>query len=516
MEELQSLKSKILSLAIQGKLTAQSENDEPASLLLEKIKQEKERLVKEKKIKKDKFESTIYKKNNCWFEKIGDTEKDITKDIPFDIPDSWQWVRLGVLGQYKKGPFGSSLKKSIFVPKSDDAIKVYEQKNAINKNHLLGRYYISKDYFENNMQSFEVVSGDIIVSCAGTIGETYILPEGIEKGIINQALMKISLVKLINKEYFLHFFENIIKENSKEESKGTAIKNIPPFSIFKQMLFPLPPLAEQQRIVKKIEEIFKQIDIIQTNKEELDKLKLALKNKMLSLAIQGKLVKQTETDTPVAELLQKIQEEKERLVKEKKIKKDKFESRIYKKDSRWIEKIGDMEKDITNDIPFDIPDSWQWVRLGMLCNVIMGQSPDGTTISSESNGVEFHQGKLFFDSKYLKKSSIITSSPKKIAPINSILLCVRAPVGKINITPREISIGRGLCAIQNYDGYLLDFLYNTLLLNENILVSQATGSTFQSITVDTVINLLVPLPPLEQQYRITQKLEEILSACERI
>ena len=111
----------------------------------------------------------------------------------YEIPESWEWVKLGSVGDYKKGPFGSSLTKSLFIPKNKNTIKVYEQKNAIQKNWKLGSYYISEEYFKNNMSSFEVKENDIIVSCAGTIGETYIMPPGIEKGIINQALMKIKL-----------------------------------------------------------------------------------------------------------------------------------------------------------------------------------------------------------------------------------------------------------------------------------------------------------------------------------
>lgn len=159
------------------------------------------------------------------------------------------------MGFYKKGPFGSALTKSMFVEKGDDTVKVYEQKNAIQKNHELGEYYISRDYYESKMKGFTVYPNDIIVSCAGTIGESYVMPDNIEVGIINQALMRIKLVESMLVEYYLLYFDFVIKVNSSEKSKGSAIKNIPPFDIFKNMLIPIPPLAEQERIVAKLEKL---------------------------------------------------------------------------------------------------------------------------------------------------------------------------------------------------------------------------------------------------------------------
>lgn len=233
-----NLRKSILQQAVQGKLTERDPADEPASELLKRIKKEKEALMKSGKIKKEKP-----------LPEITEDEK------PFDIPEQWCSVRIGDVGIYKKGPFGSSLTKSMFVPKSLDAVKVYEQKNAIQKDHTLGEYYIARDYFEKKMRGFEIFPGDIIVSCAGTIGETYVMPENIEQGIINQALMRMKIVPSIDLDYFLLYFDYVLKIDAQGSSKGSAIKNIPPFEIFKKMILPLPPFAEQKRIVKRVKDL---------------------------------------------------------------------------------------------------------------------------------------------------------------------------------------------------------------------------------------------------------------------
>jgi len=243
-EELpERLKKSILQEAITGRLVPQDPNDEPASVLLDKIRAEKKRLVKEGKLKKKDLEETPISED----------------EIPYKIPESWEWVRWGALGEYKKGPFGSSLTKSMFVPKSDKAIKVYEQKNAIQKDYSLGEYYISEQKY-GEMKGFTIHPGDIIVSCAGTIGETYLLPKEAPLGIINQALMraKIHLDSII--PYWLLYFRYILVIENKLKGPGSAIKNIPPFEVLKAMPVALPPLAEQKRIVAKIEEVFKEID----------------------------------------------------------------------------------------------------------------------------------------------------------------------------------------------------------------------------------------------------------------
>ena len=234
----EDMKKSLLQYAIQGKLVEQRPEEGTAEELFERIQEEKQRLIAEGKIKKEKP-----------LPEITEDEK------PFEIPESWKWVRFGDLGSYKKGPFGSALTKSMFVPKGNGAIKVYEQKNAIQKNACIGDYYITREYFDTKMTGLEVLPSDIIVSCAGTIGETYVLPENIEQGIINQALMRMRIFSPIFVPYFLVYFDVMLKQNAIAGSKGSAIKNIPPFEVLKNYLVPLPPLAEQKRIVAKLEQL---------------------------------------------------------------------------------------------------------------------------------------------------------------------------------------------------------------------------------------------------------------------
>lgn len=256
------LKKSILQEAVQGKLIPQDPADEPASVLLERIRAEKEQLIKAGKIKRDKHESVIFRRDNSHYEKRGSEDVCIDEEIPFEVPSSWALIRLNDIGIYKKGPFGSSLTKSMFVPKGTDTVKVYEQKNAIQRDHTLGTYYITRQYYESKMKNFTVEPGDILVSCAGTIGETYVLPKQIELGIINQALMRMTIYAPIDLDYFLLYFDYVLKQTAKESSKGSAIKNIPPFEIFKKLILPLPPLEEQKRIVAKVRELEKLCNLL--------------------------------------------------------------------------------------------------------------------------------------------------------------------------------------------------------------------------------------------------------------
>ena len=223
-----------------------------------------------------------------------------------------------------------------------------------------------------------------------------------------------------------------------------------------------------------------------------------LKNSILQLAVQGKLVEQRPEEGTGEELFRQIRAEKQALIKAGKIKKEKSLSEITE-----------------DEIQFDIPDRWRNVRLGEVFCLEMGQSPDGNTVSEIGNGVEFHQGKVYFGKMELQLSPQKTTAPTKYAEPDSVLLCVRAPVGKVNITKRQICIGRGLCAVKPICGVSVEFVYYWLTTMENTFVKKATGTTFVAITGDVVKNQVIPLPPLAEQKRIVAKIEELLPLIDR-
>ena len=223
-----------------------------------------------------------------------------------------------------------------------------------------------------------------------------------------------------------------------------------------------------------------------------------LKASILQLAIQGKLVPQIPEEGTGEELFQEIQAEKQRLIKTGKIKKEKSLPEITE-----------------DEIQFDIPENWRHVRLGEVFCLEMGQSPDGNTVSEIGNGIEFHQGKVHFGKMELQLSPQKTTAPTKYAEPDSVLLCVRAPVGKVNITKRQICIGRGLCAVKPICGVSVEFVYYWLATMENTFVKKATGTTFVAITGDVVKNQVIPLPPLAEQKRIVAKIEELLPYIDR-
>ena len=405
------------------------------------------------------------------------------QDVPFEVPQGWVWCKLDDLAFYKKGPFGSSLTKSMFVLKGDNTYKVYEQKNAIQKNEKLGTYYISKEKYQE-LIAFAIQPFDIIVSCAGTIGETFVLPQEPMEGIINQALMLVRLYNRDIEKFYLLYFDYILKEEAYKESKGTAIKNIPPFDVLKNFYIPLPPFSEQQRIVAEIERWLALIDTIEQGKVELQTAIKQMKSKVLDLAIHGKLVPQDASDEPASELLKRIN--------------PKAQSTCDNEHSRKLRAKG-----------------WVQCTLNDVFTIIMGQSPDGNSIN-EKNGVEFHQGKLFFSQKELLKSPFYTTSPVKIAEPNSLVLCVRAPVGDINTLDRRICIGRGLCNLRPNSALDLGFVYYSMLQHKAPLENKATGSTFKSISKNIICKEYFYLPPLAEQKRIVQKIEELFSIIDTV
>ena len=520
------LRKSRLQQAMQGKLVPQDPKDEPASVLLECIREEKARLVKEKKAKREKNPSIIYRgEDNSYYEEFTATGevKCVDDEIPFDLPKGWEWTRLGELADYRKGPFGSSLTKSMFVPCSASSIKVYEQKNAIQKNFSLGEYYITQEKFAE-MRAFEVCPNDIIVSCAGTIGETYILPQNAPIGVINQALMRVSLFERLMSEYWRLLFEYVITQDSLMKGTGSAIKNIPPFEYLKKILVPLPPLAEQERIVAKIEELMPWVEQYGKAQSELDQLNNSIQGRLrksiLQYAIKGKLVPQQAEDGSAEELLAKIQAEKQRLYATGKLKKkDLAHSTIFRaEDGKYYEQVGKTITCIDEEIPFDLPESWRWVRICDIGEVVTGGTPAKENSSFYGGRYplykpsDLNQG---FNTKYA--SDMLSEEGFKKArqlPIECVLVtCIGASIGKVGLTKCIGSCNQQINAVAPSKEVIIPlFLYFVCSSGyfQTELKKKAASTTIEIVNKSRFSEMLVALPPLAEQQRIVSKLEEVL------
>ena len=463
--DTKALRQKILDLAIHGKLVPQDPNDEPASVLLERIRAEKERLIKEGKIKKGKKSAKTSDKPH----------------YPFELPKGWVWCKLDDLAFYKKGPFGSSLTKAMFVPKSSQSYKVYEQKNAIHKDCTLGSYYITKEKYDS-LIGFAVQPYDIIVSCAGTIGETYVLPAGMQEGIINQALM---LIRLFSKEierFYLLYFDFILKDEAYRNSKGTAIKNIPPFDVLKNFFIPIPPIGEQKRILDEVDRLMSFVSTIETGTKNLHTAIKQAKFKILELAIHGKLVSQDPNDKPASELLKRINPKAE-----------------------IITDNGHYQK---------LPDGWCLTILGSIGTWQSGATPSrlrkdyyGGNIPWLKTG-DLNDGIItnipeFITEKALKETSV------KLNPTDSILIAMYgATIGKIGILSFPATTNQACCACLDYKIDKM-YIFYFLLSNRINFVSMGGGGAQPNISKEKIVNTTFPLPPLAEQKRIVSKIEEL-------
>lgn len=520
------LRKSILQQAVQGRLVPQDPNDEPASVLLEHIREEKARFIKEKKAKREKNPSIIYRgEDNSYYEEFAATGevKCIDDEIPFDLPKGWEWTRLGELADYRKGPFGSSLTKSMFVPCSASSIKVYEQKNAIQKNFSLGEYYITQEKFAE-MRAFEVCPNDIIVSCAGTIGETYILPQNAPIGIINQALMRVSLFERLMSEYWRLLFEYVITQDSLMKGTGSAIKNIPPFEYLKKILVPLPPLAEQERIVAKIEELMPWVEQYGKAQSELDQLNNSiqgrLKKSVLQYAIEGKLVPQQAEDASAEELLAEIQAEKQRLYAAGKLKKkDLAHSTIFRtEDGKYYEQVGKTITCIDEEIPFDLPDGWVWARLENLFQigpkVLADDHLSAAFIPMEAITAGYGSEYRFYERVWGSiKSGYTVFSDNDIA-FAKITPCFQNRKSVIfEGLPNGIGAGTTELKVLRTYGETMIRRFALYFLKSPYFIEEASfkgTANQQRILVGYLESKLFPLPPLAEQQRIVSKLEEVL------
>ena len=521
------LKNSILQWAIQGKLVPQDPNDEPASVLLDKIRQEKERLIKEKKIKRDKNASIIYRgEDNSYYEKMFATGevKCIDEEVPFEIPKGWEWCRLNDLALYRKVPFGSSLTKSMFVAKSNQSVKVYEQKNAIQKDFRLGDYYISKEKFEA-MQSFIVKPNDIIVSCAGTIGETYLLPLDAPVGIINQALMRVTLFDLSMAEYWQMYFAYMLLNEAQMKGAGSAIKNIPPFEYLKAVLVPVPPLSEQSRLVERYNLLLSLIAKYESEADKLNCLNLniydKLKKSVLQEAIQGKLVQQIAEEGTAQKLLEQIKTEKLKLVKEGKLKKSALNDSVIFRgdDNKYYEQIGENCNDITDEIPFDLPYNWCWCRFSNIVSMTIGKTPargeQTYWINGKYNWVSISDmvdgGSISTTKEKVSDLAVKEVFSAPISEKGSLLMSFKLSIGKTSILDIDAYHNEAIITISpiiDKEYAMRNYLFKVLPLIANLGESKDAikGKTLNSKSLS---NLLIPLPPLQEQQRIIEQMNRL-------
>ena len=477
----QELKNSILKLAIQGKLVEQRPEEGMAEELFARIQEEKHRLVKEKKIKKEKP-----------LPEITEEEK------PFDIPSSWRWVRLGNIGFTHIGLTYSP--KNI----SKEGTIVLRSSNIQNDNmDYQDIVRVNMNIPENKMCHV----GDILICVRNgskrLVGKAAIVDrEGMSFGAF------MAIFRSQCNEYILQVINSLYFRNSLLGDTGTTTINQITQNMLKNVLIPLPPLAEQKRIVAKIEELLPYFDRYEQAWSELEKFNSRfpedMKKSLLQYAIQGKLVKQRPEEGTAEELLAQIQEEKQRLITEKKIKKEKP-----------LPEITEEEK------PFDIPSSWRWVRLGNIGFTHIGLTYSPKNISKEGIIVLRSSNIQNDNMDYQDIVRVNMNIPEnKMCHVGDILICVRNGskrlVGKAAIVDREgMSFGAFMAIFRSQcNEYILQVI-NSLYFRNSLLGDTGT-TTINQITQNMLKNVLIPLPPLAEQKRIVQKLEQLLPLCEQL
>ena len=485
----EQLRASILQYAMEGKLVKQNLNDISAIQNLKEAREKIKEAIKNKELRKEKY---THAENNG------------------KLPKNWEVARLKEIceknnSSIKRGPFGSSITKSMFVPKGKDTYKVYEQGNAIRRDINYGSYYITKDKFES-LSAFQVKPGDIIVSCAGTIGKTFILPPKIEPGIINQALLKLTLdTSIIDKKFFLLEFESISVQLNLH-AKGSAIKNLASLKYLKNKVdFPLPPLEEQKRIVAKIEKLMPLVDEYAESYNRLQKIdnefEDKLKQSVLQYAMEGKLVKQDPSDEPASELIKKIENEKAELVKAGKIKRNKK-----------LPVVTDEEKS------FAIPNNWQWVRLGELLKPEISLKPkssfkyiDIASLDNKTNVITNYKTCI------IGKDKIPVRATKLVSKGDILYSTVRPYLKNVAIVPNELDkqiATSGFYVLKPLEPTDNKYLFYLLLSPylTNAMHEKMKGINSPSIKKSDLKSFPIPLPPLEEQKRIVAKIEKIMNS----
>ena len=510
------LKNSILQWAIQGKLVPQDPNDEPASVLLERIREEKARLVKEKKIKKDKNESIIYRgEDNSYYEKFLATGevKCIDEEIPFEIPQGWEWCRLGEISTY------AQTKRKINASKADSKLWGLDLEDIEKGGRLLNIRTVGERKPIGDKTIFN--RGDILYSkLRPYLLKILVAPEG---GICTPEIIPFTCYGDICRDYIVSFLKSpYVDDYINSVTFGVKMPRVSTETMT-SLLVPLPPISEQFRIAKKTKVLMPYIDGYGKTQEKHNKLNEELsdsiRKSILQEAIQGKLVSQQPEEGTAEELLTEIRKEKELLVKEGKLKKSALnDSAIFKgDDNKYWEKIGTSIIDITEDIPFDIPTSWMWCRFGDVVNFITGKTPERGNALYWSDGIynwvsiaDMIAGGVVSTTKERVSSVAAENCFGKISRKGSLIMSFKLTVGRTSILGVDAYHNEAIISIYPYidrNDIFRNYLLHVMPLIANMGDSKDVikGKTLNSKSIS---NLLLPLPPLAEQQRIVTKIEE--------
>ena len=526
----QQLKNSILLMAVQGKLVPQDPNDEPASVLLERIHAEKERLIKEKKIKREKNPSVIFKgADNTPYEKIGDEVRSLADEVPFDIPDSWEWVRLIDVCEYiqrGKSPKYSPIKKYPVVAQKCNQWSGF----SIEKAQFIEPNSLSSYGPERLLQDNDLMWNSTGLGTLGRMAIYKTTANPYELAVADSHVTVIRPLKqFVLPEYLYYYFANpSVQSVIEDQADGTTKQKELATATIKAYLTPIPPLDEQRRILAKLSEVLPVVKNYGVVYDETTAMQEAfpesLKKSILQEAVQGKLVPQDPSDEPAEALLERIRAEKRRLIKEGKIKKDKHESVIFRRDNSHYEKLDGMERCIDDELPFEIPESWAWVRWGAIAESIQY----GYNAPAKQEGrirmvriSDIHENTVAWSS--VPFCDIDDSDiPTYLLQANDILFArTGGTVGKsflVSEVPCE-SI---------YAGYLIRTRYSSLLCPQYLkyfmesplywqqLKSGTTATAQPNCNGQTLAKMLLPLPPANEQLRIVDNLVRTFTIIEKM
>ena len=499
----EQLKNSILQMAVQGKLVPQDPNDEPASELIKRIREEKERLIKEGKIKKEKNPSYIFRgEDNIPYEKVGKNEPvSIADEVPFEIPESWEWCRCSTLGTMIRG---KGIKRSETVKEGFPCVRYGEIYTSYNISFEQAVSFIPEDV---NVNCIHFNHRDVLFTLTGE-----------NKPDIAKAITYTGNVPVaaggdlaywtahgMNPFYLVYFLSSpYAVELKRRTATGDIIVHISTSKVG-NFLIPVPPLEEQNRIVDRIQEIEPYIKRYKSISDSSDELNVSfpekLKKSILQEAVMGKLVSQNENDEPASVLLERIREEKQRLIAEGKLKKNKHESFIYRRDNSHYEKIDGNEVCIDDEIPYDIPDNWNWCRIRSIFNLQAGKNIQSSQIHENSNGKDY----LCYGGNgtrgYVDGYNHVGDYPI-IGRQGALCGNINRATGKFYATEHAVCVD----TFANTDVSWACLFLTALNLNQ-----YATATAQPGLAVTNINEVLIPLPPLSEQARIVSKLESIIS-----